>query len=39
MKLVRFAYDNDYIPDRGMSGRIDALRKLVVEYMVMNLRA
>jgi hypothetical protein len=37
MGLARFAYDNDYIPDRGTTIKIDALRELIVEFMVIHV--
>jgi hypothetical protein len=37
MGLVRFAYDNDYIPDRGTTIKIDALRELIVGFMVIHV--
>jgi hypothetical protein len=30
---------NDYISDRGLSGKIGALQKLVFEYTAMNVRS
>jgi hypothetical protein len=38
MQLVRFAYDNDYIPDHEVTGSMDPLRELVVEYMAMHAK-
>jgi hypothetical protein len=36
MELVPFAYDNDYISDRAVSGKVDELREMVVEYTAMH---
>jgi hypothetical protein len=36
MDLLRFAYDNDYIPDRGIKGERDQLREMIVPHMAMH---
>lgn len=37
IELARFAYSDQYLPDRKDDGTIDDLRKLVVEYIVCEI--